>query len=253
LKPAAWRVSARLSREQGGQSAIEYLVIFPMLIMLLFGVIQWTLIYQARSVLNHATLLAARNGAMHNGDKAEMKKSLIAGMAPMFASEASDTGYLNAMLIAGLEVNTPFITTLKVINPTSDAFTDFGRPRLDGNSGNEIPNDTLQYRSTTPGSISRISIQDANILHLRVTYCYRMFVPVVGNVINAVANALPFGHALEAHGMSDPWGLGDGDYEPPVNDTCDLIKPPTRPPGPRLKITSEAIVRMQSPFYQSNL
>ena len=247
-------MTARMARAQGGQAAIEYIIIFPMLIMLLFGAIQWSLIYQARAVLDHATLLAARNGALYNGNKDEMKKALSAGLAPLFASEASDTGYIKAKGIAVIEVNTPFIVSLKVVNPTSDAFTDFGKPRLDGNAGNEIPNDTLQYRTTSPGGASKISIQDANILHLRVTYCYRMYVPVVGFVVNAVANALTsFDDVLQEHGTSDGFGIGTGDYEPPAWDTCNFITPPGRPKGPRLKITSEAVVRMQSPFYQSNL
>lgn len=238
---------------------IEYLIIFPMLIMLLFGVIQWALIYQARAVLDHATLLAARNGAMYNGNQTEMKKALSAGLAPLFASEASDTGYLNAKATAVIEVNTPFIVSMKVVNPTPEAFTDFGKARLDGNPGKEIPNDTLQYRNTTAGGSSGISIQDANILHLRVTYCYRMYVPVVGNVINLVANALtPFSHELQANGMSDPFAFQEsinaaGDVAPKAWDSCNFVRPPGRPPGPRLKITSEAVVRMQSPFYESNL
>lgn len=232
---------------------IEYLIIFPMLIMLLFGVIQWSLIYQARAVLDHAALLAARNGALYNGNKNEMRKALSAGLAPLFASEASDTGYVKAKAIAVLEVDTPFIVDLKVINPTPKAFTDFGKARLDGNAGKEIPNDTLLYRNTSPGGSSGISIQDANILHLRVTYCYRMYVPVVGYVINAVANALTsFDPVLQEHGMSDGFGIGTDEYKPAI-ERCSLVNPPGRPPGPRLKITSEAVVRMQSPFYESNL
>lgn len=139
------------------------------------------------------------------------------------------------------------MTKLDVLNPTRAAFTDFARMRLDGKGGRELPNGTLNYRSTTPGGASRISIQDANLLHLRVTYCFRLIVPVMDRVIHAGVNALtPFDAAVSANGMSDPFGT-NGTTVPRL--TC--FNPALR--GPRIEIRSEAFVRMQSPYYESNL
>ena len=234
-------------RAQSGQSATEFLVVFPMLVVLVLGVIQWGLLYQARAVLNHATLLAARAGALHNGSKSEMRSALAAGLTPLFASEASMAGFATARAKAFSEISIANLASITVVNPTPQAFNDFGQARLDGVGGSdrEIPNDTLNFRNPKPGSSSGVSVQDANILHVRISYCYRLVVPVVGRLIHATVNALPGGHALQAHGMSDPFGIGDG----PLVDSC------TRPmvAGPRIRIQSEAIVRMQSPFYRSNL
>ncbi|WP_422013415.1 TadE/TadG family type IV pilus assembly protein [Roseateles sp.] len=233
--------------KQGGQSATEFLVVFPMLIFLVLGVIQWGLLYQARAVLNHASLLTARAGAVHNGNKGEMKKALAAGLTPLFASEASMTGFATARAKAFTEISVANLASIDVLNPTAQAFSDFGQVRLDGAAGGdrEIPNDTLNFRNPTPGTASGISVQDANILHVRVSYCYRLIVPVVGRMIHAAVNALPLSHTLQANGMSDPFSVGDG----PLVDSC------TRPlvSGPRIRIQSEAVVRMQSPFYRSNL
>ena len=125
-----------------------------------------------------------------------------------------------------------------------------GQPRLDGSGAagdREIPNDTLIYRNTAAGATSGVSVQDANILHLRVGYCYRLIVPVVGRMIHAAKNALiAFDHVLQSNGMSDPFGIGSA----PVLDT-DCVNPLAA--GPRIRIQSEAVVRMQSPFYRSNL
>ncbi len=61
----------------------------------------------------------------------------------------------------------------------------------------------------------------------------------------AVANALtPFDAAVSANGMSDPFGSSGT----AVSLSC--INPAFR--GPRIVIRSEAMVRMQSPFYESN-
>lgn len=229
-----------------GQSATEFIVIFPLLIFLVFGIIQLGLIYQAKSTLNHAAFLAARAGALNNGKKSDMDSSLAAGLTPLFASEATLIGYAQARAKAQLEISVARLATLQVLNPTAAAFQDFGRTRLDGGVKREIPNDTLSYRTTNAGATYGASVQDANILHLRVTYCYRLIVPVVGRMIRAVSNALtPFDASLQATGLSKPFGDIDG----PIVDSC------SRPfvDGPRIRIRSEAIVRMQSPFYEANL
>jgi hypothetical protein len=230
-----------------GAAATEFLIMFPALIFLVFGIIQWGLIYQARATLNYATLLAARSGAMHNGSQAEMKKGLAAGLAPLFASEASDTGAVTARAKAFSEVTLMNQASIKIVNPTREALKDFGQAKLDGTGGKELPNDTLNYRNPSAGASSGISIQDANILHVRISYCYRMIVPVIGRMIEAVSTALtPLDHSLQANGMSDPFGIGD---PPLINRNC----PNPLGGGPRIKIESEAIVRMQSPFDEKNI
>lgn len=230
---------------QNGQSATEFLVIFPVLVFLVFGVIQFALLYQARATLNHATLLAARAGAMHNGDQGDMRTALTTGLTPLFASSADAAGYGVAYGKALIET-TALYTKIEVLNPTPAAMNDFGRTRLDGISGKELPNDTLAYRTTTPGSNSKISVQDANILHVRVTYCARLIVPVIDRVLFSAVNALtPANAALSANGMSDPFGTAD---EPLVPSCVSSLLG-----GRRIPIQGEAFIRMQSPFYNSNL
>lgn len=235
-------VNAR--RQQQGQSATEFLIVLPVLIFLVFGVLQWALIYQARSTLNHAAFLSARAGSLNNGSKASMQSGLAAGLTPLFAASANVSGYVSARAKAQAEVLFPSNAQLEVINPTKQAMTDFGRKRLDQKSGTEIPNDTLMYRTTNPGPKSKISVQDANILHLRVTYCYRLIVPLVNRMIHAAANAGWFSSSLDAGGMSKPFG---DLHQSQLVSKCPSID------GPRIQLRSEAIVRMQSPFFSENL
>jgi Flp pilus assembly protein TadG len=238
-------VSARHASCQRGQSATELLVVLPVLVLLLFGTIQLGLMYQARSTLNHATMLAARAGALHNGDHGAMRNALARGLTPLFASEASATGYAEALAKASLETATASnITRIEILNPTGPALADFGRTRLDGEAGRELPNDTLHYRTTAAGSTSNISVQDANLLHVRVTYCYRLIVPVIDRMLHAAVNAVstPTGGV----GMSNPFGIGAA---PAAGARCAA----TGVRGPRIEIRSEAVLRMQSSFYEANL
>ncbi len=232
-------------RQQGGQSAMEFLVILPVLIFLVFGIIQFALLYQARATLNHATLLAARAGAMHNGDKTDMRTALARGMTPLFAMTADTSGYALAFGKAAIEASAVY-SKVEVLNPTSAVLSDFGKPRLDGSAGKELPNDTLSYRNTAPGTASKISVQDANILHVRVTYCARLIVPLIDRILYQTVNASSMSApGLSADGMSNPFGTG-GD---PLVPSCLTSLVGDR----RIPIQSEAFVRMQSPFFASNL
>lgn len=216
--------------------------------MLVFGIIQFALMYQAKATLNHATMLAARAGAVHNGDQTRMRMALGSGLAPLFAKEPTNLGYLEALKDGLIETHViSQMVKIDVLNPTKAAMTDFGRTRIDGVKGKELPSDTLAYRSSAPGAKSKISVQDANIIHVRVSYCFRLVVPVMDRVIYAGYHAIsPFSPAISANGMSDPFGTKGG---PAL--TFDCRNPLMR--GPRITIRSEAMVRMQSPFYEANM
>nr|WP_315400778.1 TadE/TadG family type IV pilus assembly protein [uncultured Duganella sp.] len=235
MRRPAWR------RRQRGQSATEFVVIFPALVLLVFGILQMGFVYQGRSTLNYATMLAARAGALHNGDVGEMRNALARGLAPLFAGEATTAGYSAALAKAAAETAGPAaLTSIEILNPRATAFTDFGRTRLDGTKGKELPNDTLAYRNSGAGAASKQSVQDANLLHVRVTYCFRLIVPVIDRVVQAAFN----GNDPGPGGMGDPFGLG-GASAPTLCNAATA--------GRRIYIQSEAIVRMQSPFFESNL
>lgn len=177
-----------------------------------------------------------------------MRLALAKGLVPLFATKPDMASYGTALIDATKEtLQLSNMAKVEVLNPTRAALGDFGRDRLDALAGKELPSDTLNYRSTAPGSASRISVQDANILHLRVSYCLRLKVPIMDRVIYAGAHAIsPFSNALSANGMQDPFGTHG------VNvPSLDCMNPLFR--GPRIVIRSEAMVRMQSPFFESNL
>ncbi|UUZ55948.1 DUF192 domain-containing protein [Massilia sp. H-1] len=162
----------RLLARARGQSMTEFLVVFPALVLLVFGIIQFALLYQTRLTLNHATMLAAPLGALNNGSDAAMRLALGNGLAPLFALDPTMGGYIYAVKEANKRtIKGANMVDLTVLNPTKAAMNDFGRTKLNGTGGRELPNDTLSYRSVTPGTNSKISVQDANILHVRVEFC----------------------------------------------------------------------------------
>jgi hypothetical protein len=235
------RAAIRHAYRQRGQAMAEYVYVFPILILLILGAIQFGFIYQAKSTLNYATFVATRAGALNNGAMSSMVDALTSGMMPMFAHNQRNGGTRDMALLkdawklANAQVTDAKLTTITIVNPTSSAFSAY---QSQSESGDQIPNDNLMYRPTDVSG-GGMSIQDANILKVRVTYCYKMAVPILNKLIYNLA--------------VDPPASPDT-----IKTAPDLIaskgggstsKPCTQSPGEyRIPITSEAVVRMQSPF-----
>lgn len=174
-RPARWLPARPLSRIEG-QSAAEFIIVAPTLLMLILGAIQFGLIYQAKATLNHAAFQVVRTGALNGGSQDAMKKELIIWLTPLFTYDSSPSGVQNAAAVAKSEVE--YCRIIRV-SPPDSVFADFGTP---------LPNDALMYRSTTPGGTSNMSVQDANLLKIKVVYCYKLIVPLVDTMIFSAIN-----------------------------------------------------------------
>lgn len=226
---------------QAGQAIAEYIYVFPILIMLILGAIQFGFIYQTKATLNYATFAATRQGALHNGAMSAIVDGLTSGMMPLFAHSSSTGGsrnlalLKNAWTLAREQVSDPKLTLITIVNPTSAALSAY---QGNSESGDEIPNDNLMYRDTNIAG-GGMNIQDANLLKVRVTYCYRMTVPILNRLIYNLVIDPPAAPTVgnTAADMLDSSGGGS------TTKRCTGIDDEYRIP-----ITSEAVVRMQTPF-----
>ncbi|CAJ92130.1 Flp pilus assembly protein TadG [Cupriavidus necator] len=219
-----------------GQSAVEFLIIAPALLLLCLGVIQFGLLYQAKATLDHAALQAAREGAVDHGRLASMRKGLALGLTPLFVRSADRTAHATGYAKAQFEARTQ--ARIDVLNPTPAALQDFGRSGYyAGKTTREIPNDSLMYRATSAGPSSGVNIQDANLLKIRVTYCYEMFVPFADRTIYSLVNGIRNFVAT---------GSYRGMEVPTTPNFC--TGRATLASEWRIPLESEAIVRMQSPY-----
>jgi Flp pilus assembly protein TadG len=277
------------TRRSSGQAIVEYIIIFPLLLILIMGAIQIALIYQAKFTLNYATFMGARQGALKNANLNSIKDGVAAGLTPLFMrwSGSGTPGLVDlskARVIATIEVFNPMTAEVKIISPTQAAFAAIA------GAGTEIPNDNLMYRS---GSGDGMSIQDANLLKVRVTYCVKLVVPFVNRMIYSMVNGItglknlateffwsptytpPPSSALLCNNLSNLYASarqeinsiggssipGMGVVQSLANSFINLLPTtfPTLPflnwnvGGLRIPVTAEAIVRMQSPVQSGNL
>ena len=276
-----------LHHKQKGQTIVEYLIVLPCLLLLVLGVIQFLFIYQAKTSLNYAAFMGARQGALKNAAMFSIMDGVASGMTPYFMRTAigatpNSVDLSKARRIATIEIFNPSSTEIKILNPTTaamDYFVSFSEME------NEIPNDHLMYRVANGGGMS---IQDANLLKIRVTYCVKLVVPFVDRIIYGVTAGIQgvrqltnesFAGTAETNGnyctaINKKFGQVDPKNMPIIDTTLidgvtqkvygQAVNPdpkgnfPTDEQllwnvgGRRIPITAEAIVRMQSPVRPLN-
>ena len=277
-----------LHHKQKGQTIIEYLIVLPCLLLLVLGVIQFLFIYQAKTSLNYAAFMGARQGALKNAAMFSIMDGVASGMTPYFMRTAigatpNSADLSKARRIATIEIFNPNSTEIRILNPTPEAMDAFV-PLSE--MMNEIPNDHLMYRVANGGGMS---IQDANLLKIRVTYCVKLVVPFVDRIIYGVTAGIQgvrqltnesFAGTAETNGnhctaINQKFGQVDPKNMPIIDTTLidgvtqkvygQEVTPdpkgnfPTTTEalswnvgGRRIPITAEAIVRMQSPVRPLN-
>ncbi len=245
-----------------GQAMVEFLIVIPVLILLIFGAIQIGFIYSAKTTLNYATFQSARLAAVNNGTYSAMRRGLIRGLAPLFSSSASLTSIKNDIESgidssgtkrdASTEVDN--YTRIIRVNPQSSLFSVSAFGVMNDDGIYEIPNDNLMYRPST--EVSGVSIQDANLLKIRVQYCYKLMIPLVNRVIGSLSE-LNNNRKNQAvyETVNDPKFADANRYYSNLNAVNNLASY-EQLCGDRANnnegfiISADAIIRMQSPAFE---
>lgn len=213
---------------QRGQSLPEFLIVVPVFIFLVLLIFQLVLVYRAKTTLDYATLMAARAGAVNNADLGEMKDGLARGLTPLYATDTGAAGLAEAWVKAKLDM--VLNAKIKIVSPTKASWSEFKEKQYDGRQA--LPNDNLAFREHDIGS-SGVNVQDANILKIRVTYDYPLIVPFVDRVMRGDSDYVKsdgFFDSGKVH-MKSPILSGGSHF--------------------RIPLESYAIVRMQTPIYET--
>ncbi len=218
-----------------GSSLVESLVAFPLLLLIGLGVVQWALIYEAKSTLNYATFMAARAGAVDHAKPETIKEVLARSLVALYSPDKSAKGLAEALVKTNTDVN--LFSKIRILNPTEEAFADFETTE----KPNVLPNYRLWQADTTPGPTSHVNIQDANLLKLEVTYQYPLKVPYVGRIIAALVGVggdttADDGWKINSKGHSAQWKVLE-----------------TAKSQGRIPILASATVRMQSTAHKNPL
>src|SRR3990170_8247180 len=85
------------AHRQWGAAIVEATIALPILIVVILAAVQFGFVYQAKATLNHATLQAARAGAVANASPGAIRRGLAQGLAPLSSPDASLQGVVDAI------------------------------------------------------------------------------------------------------------------------------------------------------------
>jgi hypothetical protein len=216
-----------MHKQNTGQSMVEFIIVTPVILLLLFGGLQFAFLYHAKTLLNYAAFEAARTGAVSNARMSEMENAFARSMAAIHTHNPTSDDVMCAREIVYKEIESGFVR-IKVVNPDPDSniFTELDDGSVSGDL--VIPNNNLMYRKQA--STSGLTIQDANLLKIRVSYCYPLYVPYINRVLGIM---LTNTESASCPGCTGSF-TGTGSFERGCLD------------NQRFPLHSQAIVRMQS-------
>lgn len=257
---------------QRGSAMIEFVVVGPLITLLGTTILQYALMFNAKNMVNHASFMAAREGAVANANLTAVQQAYARALIPLYGGGRSGTEI--AAALARANGDAAVNARVELMNPTQESFADYGnQPAMMAKYGGRraIPNGNLGFKFATVEPNSGQSIQDANLIKLRITHGYELKVPLASTVMQFMLRwnddrADPFVSALYAQRriplvshvtlqmQSDPveWGntvsnAGMGNngsptdpgmlvttpINPPTCVTvgCTVIVDPTLPPG----------------------
>lgn len=107
-----------------------------------------------------------------------MENAFARAMAAIHTHNPTSDDVMCAREIVYKEIETGFVN-IEILNPTIEAFEAFDNESDDYTY--VIPNDNLMYRNAETSS--GLTVQDANLLKIRASYCYPLYVPFVNRVM----------------------------------------------------------------------
>jgi Flp pilus assembly protein TadG len=166
---------------QRGSAMIEFAVVGPLIAMLGLGLVQYGMLFFAKNQINYATFMAGRAGSVGHADLSAVQQTYIRALAPMYgggetlAEVAEAAGKASADVADNLRI--------ELLNPTKESFNDWNDPTrqalLKTSGRRVIPNTALATKGIEVKAASGQSLQDANLLKIKITHGYLPKVPFV--------------------------------------------------------------------------
>lgn len=187
-------------QKQKGASVTEILVVTPLVILLGMIGIQYALMYNAKTNITYASYEAARAGAINHADPQAIEDGLLKGLLPLLSTnlksfKADTTNPLTAtaqgkLALEKLKFDEARFMKIEIISPNEATFNACNNVQLQKilNTTNKVipnkHNDIQNYKCSDPN----ISISQANVLKLRITYGYKPKIPLAKDMFVSIAS-----------------------------------------------------------------
>ena len=225
-------------RHQHGATLVEFAIVVPTLLFMLLILIQYGLMYHAKSQVNYAAFEAARAGATANANATDIRVAFNRAMTGYYGGGTTTTEL--ATSFAKSVADSALAAHIEILSPTRESFDDYNSPRLATKlgAGRVIPNANVAFISCpvdVPGcnanpasNTSGQTLLDANLLKLRITY------------------GIPKAKQIPLAGAFMTWALGK--LSPADTDVfrAGLVV------AGRIPVVTHTVMRMQSPAIEGS-
>jgi Flp pilus assembly protein TadG len=169
---------------QRGSAMIEFAVVGPLIAMLGLGLLQYGMLFFAKNQINYATFMAGREGSVAHADLGAVRQAYARALAPLYGGGENPAEVAEAVGKAGAD--TADNVRIELLNPTKESFNDWNDPALQTllktGGRRAIPNSALATKAVEVRTSSGQSLQDANLLKLKITHGYLPKVPFVSKL-----------------------------------------------------------------------
>jgi uncharacterized membrane protein YgcG len=173
---------------QRGSAMIEFTVVAPIITLLGLAILQYGMLFFAKNQINHAGFMAAREGAMANANLASVRAAYARALVPLYGGGRTPAELAAALARANADLGLNGVGNIKIdlLNPTRESFADWNAPELQTllqtGSKRVIPNANQAFKNQDVGASSGQTLQDANLIKLRITQGYLPKVPLVNTI-----------------------------------------------------------------------
>lgn len=181
-----WQLWGRASRhQQRGAAMVEFVAVGPAITILGMAVLQYSLMFFAKNQINHAAFMAARAGSVAHATIDSIEAAYIRALIPLYGGGENSQELMasHAKVVADMRPDT---LRVEVLNPTQESFDDFAKdPNLNALfNSRAIPNTAIAFRPDLDqvGPTSGQTLQDANLLKVRITHGYEPKVWLLGMI-----------------------------------------------------------------------
>ncbi len=222
---------------QRGATLVEFVVAVPTVLFLLLALIQYGLLYHAKSQLNYAAFEAARAGTVQNADPGAIRTAFARAMTGYYGGGTSTAELAKSHARA---VTDTAGARIEILSPTKESFDDYHSPALAKKlktGARVLPNANLAFitcPSDVPGckhdprsNASGQTLADANLLKLRITW------------------GIPPNKQIPLVGRFMTWALGELNKADADAFRQGLVK------AGRIPVVTHIVMRMQSPAIEA--
>lgn len=172
---------------QRGSAMIEFAVVGPLIAMLGLGTLQYGMLFFAKNQINYATFMAGRAGSVAHADLGAVQQAYVRALAPLYGGGETPEEVAEAAGKAAADMAANM--RIELLNPTKESFADWNdlalQTLLKTGGRRVIPNSSLPTKAVEVRSASGQSLQDANLLKLKITHGYLLKVPFVSKIYAA--------------------------------------------------------------------